>query len=216
MKPRNLPEPTVAQAIIVVALIMIVAATIVTRPVVNREQAAKVAAEADRLAVATAGPMAGKTVVLGASATVPKDVSAACKVGMQAKGTNPNGTIDLAPAGAANTVIADGGSLDADVSYQVGGWAVGPNGDRLLSGLCLVVDGKVAPYAKTLYGFLRPDVAAAYHQDIAPCGYRIEIPPRVLPAGTHRLQVLTISSDGVKQFLPPVRTVAVSMPAAHR
>jgi hypothetical protein len=109
------------------------------------------------------------------------------------------------------TYILDGGKIKGEDHYVLLGWAVDATGDRLASGVCLVVDGRVDTHAQVYYGSPRPDVASAYHnEDILLTGYRIEIPGGSLTHGKHLIQVASRSSSGDLRLIPAARLVIVN------
>lgn len=96
------------------------------------------------------------------------------------------------------TMVPDNGRLDHAQRYYVEGWAADATAEHPASGVCLLVDGKVAAKTISMYGFARPDVASGYHRDaMTLSGYRIEIPARMFSAGTHHLRVVVVLNGGI-------------------
>jgi len=61
-----------------------------------------------------------------------------------------------------------------------------------------------------LYGFSRPDVANAFHQPaVTAAGFEIDIPTDLLPPGTHRIQIATVSKPEGVAVLRDVRSITV-------
>jgi hypothetical protein len=106
----------------------------------------------------------------------------------------------LNPEGAAVTVR--GGS-----NVLVEGWsAVGDF--RSPAAVVLSVDGTWK--AITSRFVPRPDVGDFFHRQVADCGWQIELPAAVLPAGEHRLEALILPGGGSALYpLPAVRLVVL-------
>jgi hypothetical protein len=159
---------------------------------------------------AAAVPASAARLVPPAAAPTLRDVSASCHGSMPQR-VNSNGTVELAVDASPFSAVPDGTALQAGTGYRVAGWAIDPNGERLLSGVCLYVDGKLARYGKTLYGSPRPDIASAFKTDgVTASGYLIEIPARSLSPGRHELSVVTLTASGSALLLRAPRTVTVN------
>lgn len=203
-------------AILAVAAIIVVATLIETRPAFDRGAQAERVRAADSIAVATAGPAAGRVPLvqpggIADAGTRGKDVSAGCGAFNGTYSADGDASVDpLVAVKDPATNIKDGDRLNGAEAHRLMGWALAARGERLLSGLCLVVDGKIDRRTHAFYGSLRPDVAAAYHKDdVAACGFVIDIAPRELPPGRHRLDIVAKTPDGALHKLPGGRSVNV-------
>jgi len=213
MSSFNARTSGVSIAIVAVALVIIIAAVIETRPPGDRQTQANAAATARALAVATEGPAAGRAPLIPPAnvADPSQNVSDRCAA---AKGTaTPGGVGDVNPLVAADAPavnIADGGRMDGRSKHIWRGWALAPGPQSVLTALCLSVDDKIQLGAKVVYGAPRSDVAAAYHRgDLTACGFQVDIAPHAIPKGRHRLVLIGITPGGALAELPGARTVTV-------
>ncbi len=116
----------------------------------------------------------------------------------------------LASKNAPSVSIASGSTILRNHEYMLSGWAADADKQRPATGVCLDVDGHIVAKAISLYGVIRPDVAAAMKsRQLAKSGYRILIPPNTLSPGWHLLQVAARSQDGSFGSLGHARTVFV-------
>jgi hypothetical protein len=161
-------------------------------------------------AAAPAGTMAPLTVK---STPGSVDVAKKCPpVAVPANAPGGRGTIDtVLPAGKGDQpAVADGATIGVAEHYLVYGWAADRTQDRPAAAVCLVVDGKVVPSAGAYYGAPRPDVAAMFRsQNLTGTGFAVELPGSAAGAGSHRIQVATVSADGSVSVINGSRTYSV-------
>ena len=165
------------------------------------------------LPVAPAPPAAAPALgsVLG-TGTPPglRDTSGLCRSVNGSFGAAAPGSIDdLRSDEQQTSVVAEGGQVNARVQYVAEGWATESGMDRPAAGVCLVVDGKIEPRARSYFGLARPDIAAGYHHaEVGSSGYMLVIAPGTLSPGKHRIQAMSKLGSGFAT-LPAVRNVFV-------
>jgi hypothetical protein len=123
------------------------------------------------------------------------DVSAACtqKAPLHHGGV---GSID-AVRDAANNAVNSGGSLPASDPFSVVGWAADKDKAHPAAAVCLVVDGKLVPAPRSIYGANRSDVATATaHPELLTSGFGITAKSGLLRPGQHHIDVAVKSNDG--------------------
>ena len=133
-----------------------------------------------------------------------RDVSGECSHLPAAPNAGGIGSFDVLAAGTnGTTAIAQGASMGRNQEYVALGWGADDDRQSPAVAVCLLVDGKVALRAKSLYGAVRPDVAQALNAPgLGDAGFKILIPPGSLPAGAHTLAVAILSKDKSFRIAP--------------
>jgi hypothetical protein len=158
-------------------------------------------------AVATVSPAVTPTPAPQPTANL-RDVSADCQHLKRFNGDG-FGTLDGFESRLTG-VLSDRARVSPHDSLTVVGWAGDHSQKRPARAVCLVVDGHVVSTATSVYGGLRPDVAAWKHIDaLVPVGYGITIPAELLGRGPHTIRTAARSLDGTTALLLNQRTVVV-------
>lgn len=163
------------------------------------------AAPAAPPAAPAVGPVLGAGMPPGS-----RDTSALCRsVNGKIGGSAPGSMDDFRSDEQQTIVVADGGQVNERVQYVAEGWATEPGMDRPAAGVCLSVDGKVEPRARSFFGLPRPDIAAGFHHpEIGSAGYALVVPAGTLSPGKHRIQAVAKLGAGYA-MLPAVRNVLI-------
>jgi hypothetical protein len=106
-------------------------------------------------------------------------------------------------------VLAPGGSTHREARLKLTGWSAI---DRITAsqGVCLAIDGRVVPDARTTYGLSRPDVSAAYgNANLTNTGFEIDMAPFSLSAGGHTVEVVSIGKNGSAEISTKARALVV-------
>jgi hypothetical protein len=114
------------------------------------------------------------------------------------------GSFDVLAEGADGTnALGQGVSVGRNREYVALGWGVDDDRENPAIAVCLLVDGKVALRATSLYGTVRPDVAQVLNAPgLGNAGFKIIIPPDSLSAGAHTLSVAVLSKDRSLKIAP--------------
>ncbi len=147
--------------------------------------------------------IAGTATAVGETSPAPEmvtnvhDVTAGCLATAPAFKIGFAGYFDaLARNELGGPVVAKGSSIPGDAQYVASGWGVNHDQKQLARAVCLLVDGKIAPNVTSIYGIIRPDVAASLHAPLlAQAGFKIIIPPNSIKNGRHHLAVAIRSQD---------------------
>ena len=164
---------------------------------------------------ATAAPAASAVTTPAPTTSVApvrvRDVSGECRHPLASPNAGGIGSFDVLAAGANGTAaIAQGASIARHREYVALGWGVDDDRQNPAVAVCLLIDGKVAVRAKSLYGAVRPDVAQALNAPgLGEAGFSILIPPDSLSAGAHTLAVAILSKDKSFRIAPNLWNVVV-------
>jgi hypothetical protein len=138
------------------------------------------------------------------------EVTPACRPASAALREGAPGNLDTIVPDAGGATIANGGVISASAAYWVEGWAADAGPGRPAIAACLVVDGRLVSGARADYAVARPDVAAANHRsELVATGYEVEIAPRLLTPGSHRIRIAAKLPDGSFKTVPGFRDVTV-------
>jgi hypothetical protein len=132
-----------------------------------------------------------------------RDVSARCRALARSPGPGAVGAFDALTGADGTAPVTKGAAVPGNAAYVATGWGADREGKELATGICLLVDGKVAALATSLYGTSRPDVADATNvQQLTQAGFKIMIPPNSLRKGMRHLAVAVQSQDGSFALAP--------------
>jgi hypothetical protein len=146
---------------------------------------------------AAAPPAAAQAQATGAADAGVRDVSARCRTMTRVPESGAIGAFDALVGANGTSPVVKGAALAGDAAYVATGWGADREGKAPAAGICLLVDGKVALRATSLYGTSRPDVAQATNvQQLGQAGFRIIIPPHSLRKGARHIAVAVQSQDG--------------------